>query len=94
LVIDGTTEIEAEKILKDTDSAGKNELLFSKYNINYNNLEPMFRKGSVLYRSKTPSTEISKTSGEELVRMRLLLVTDHCDLIGNSFWDQHPDLLI
>jgi tRNA(His) guanylyltransferase len=34
-----------------TDSKAKNEMLFSQFNINYNNLSPMFRKGSVLVRS-------------------------------------------
>ena len=31
-----------------TVSSDKNEILFSEYNINYNNLPQMYRKGSVL----------------------------------------------
>ena len=31
-----------------TASSDKNEILFSEYNINYNNLPQMYRKGSVL----------------------------------------------
>jgi tRNA(His) guanylyltransferase len=33
-----------------TDSKDKNELLFSRFGINYNNLPPRFRKGSVIVR--------------------------------------------
>jgi len=33
-----------------TDSKDKNELLFTKFDINYNKLPPMFRKGSTLVR--------------------------------------------
>ena len=36
--------------MKGTDSKAKNELLYSKFGINYNNLSPMFRKGSILIR--------------------------------------------
>jgi tRNA(His) guanylyltransferase len=54
----------------------------------------MFRKGSVIYRLKTPNAEISKSTGEQLIRMRRLLVIEHCDLIRNSFWEKNPDLLI
>ena len=41
---------EAEQKLKGTLAADKNEILFSQFGINYNNEEPMYRKGSVLYR--------------------------------------------
>lgn len=34
-----------------TDSKDKNELLFKKFDINYNKLPPMFRKGSTLVRT-------------------------------------------
>ncbi|KAK3907054.1 tRNA guanylyltransferase [Staphylotrichum tortipilum] len=45
--MDGT---EAEKTLKGTYSADKNEILFSKFSINYNNEPEMFKKGSVVFR--------------------------------------------
>lgn len=87
------SEVDAECILKDTDSGGKNELLFSKFNINYNSIEPIFRKGSVLYRGKVKSTEKSKNTGEDVIRLRPSIITDHCDLIGESFWKANPNLL-
>ncbi|KAL8722153.1 MAG: hypothetical protein Q9225_001297 [Loekoesia sp. 1 TL-2023] len=44
----GTTQ--AEEALKGTLSADKNEILFSKFGINYNNEPDQFKKGSLIYR--------------------------------------------
>jgi tRNA(His) guanylyltransferase len=41
---------EAENLLKGTLAADKNEILFSRFKINYNNEPEMFRKGSVVFR--------------------------------------------
>ncbi|KAL1871306.1 hypothetical protein VTK73DRAFT_2138 [Phialemonium thermophilum] len=41
---------EAEKTLAGTLAADKNEILFSRFKINYNNEPEMFKKGSVLFR--------------------------------------------
>lgn len=41
---------EAEKELSGTLSSDKNEILFSRFGINYNNEEDMFKKGSVVFR--------------------------------------------
>ncbi|PNY24629.1 tRNA(His) guanylyltransferase [Tolypocladium capitatum] len=41
---------EAEKTLAGTLSADKNEMLFSRFRINYNNEPEMFKKGSVIFR--------------------------------------------
>jgi tRNA(His) guanylyltransferase len=43
-----TTAAEAE--LQGTVSSDKNEILFSRYGINYNNEPELFRKGSVVFR--------------------------------------------
>ncbi|GAA5894396.1 hypothetical protein JCM8208_006222 [Rhodotorula glutinis] len=49
LVLKGKrTEQEAEVELRGTISSQKQEILFSQFGINYNNLEPMFRKGSMV----------------------------------------------
>ncbi|KAK5046167.1 hypothetical protein LTR84_008624 [Exophiala bonariae] len=40
----------AEEELKGTVAADKNEILFSRFGINYNNEPEMFRKGSVVFR--------------------------------------------
>jgi hypothetical protein len=48
--------------LQGTDSKAKNEMLFAQFGINYNNLSPMFRKGSVLGRSD-PNHSAGEASG-------------------------------
>ncbi|KAK4191805.1 tRNA guanylyltransferase [Podospora australis] len=46
----GMDALEAEKMLKGTYAADKNEILFSKFGINYNNEPEMNKKGSVIFR--------------------------------------------
>lgn len=41
---------DAEKELSGTISSDKNEILFSRFGINYNNEDEMFKKGSVIFR--------------------------------------------
>jgi tRNA(His) guanylyltransferase len=53
LVQDGVDKREAEKMLQGTLSADKNELLFSRFGVNYNNEPAMFRKGTCLFRLPT-----------------------------------------
>jgi len=47
----GMSATEAEEQLKGSVSADKNEILFSRYKINYNNEPDMLRKGSVVFRN-------------------------------------------
>ncbi|KAK1923225.1 putative tRNA guanylyltransferase [Papiliotrema laurentii] len=66
LVDSGMTTTEANKTLQGTDSKEKNELLFSRFGINYNNLPPMFKKGSTLVRRDPKSVEgIAEVSTSE-----------------------------
>ncbi|KAL2023639.1 hypothetical protein VTK56DRAFT_1796 [Thermocarpiscus australiensis] len=46
----GMDATEAEKTLKGTYAADKNEILFSRFGINYNNEPEMYKKGSVVFR--------------------------------------------
>ncbi|RAO67878.1 uncharacterized protein BHQ10_003890 [Talaromyces amestolkiae] len=46
----GLSNVEAEKELSGTVSSDKNEILFSRFGINYNNEEEIYKKGSVVYR--------------------------------------------
>ncbi|KAM0203478.1 hypothetical protein ACHAPQ_007362 [Fusarium lateritium] len=46
----GLDNKEAEKTLTGTYAADKNEILFSRFSINYNNEPEMFKKGSVIFR--------------------------------------------
>jgi len=44
----GMANTEVEKILKDTNSGKKNEILFSEFGINYNKIEEIYRRGTFL----------------------------------------------
>ncbi|GAA5860559.1 hypothetical protein JCM8547_000340 [Rhodosporidiobolus lusitaniae] len=56
LVLQGDrSEFEANKELSGTVSSQKQELLFSQFGINYNNLPPMFRKGSLVLWEDVPA---------------------------------------
>ncbi|KAM4037711.1 putative tRNA(His) guanylyltransferase isoform 2-T2 [Anomaloglossus baeobatrachus] len=97
----GLTPAEAQDRLKGTLSGQKNEILFSEFNINYNNEPEMYRKGSVVIWEKV--NEISKKvikvphlaeeKEVEVCRVRNQPVVLHCDIIGDSFWEDHPDIL-
>ncbi|KAI8809783.1 tRNAHis guanylyltransferase-domain-containing protein [Cladochytrium replicatum] len=86
------TEAEAQRILKDTDSAAKNELLFTQYGINYNSLPALYRKGSVLYRKDEMKVEQGR-NGEPVTRKRNIVCVDHVDIIGDAFWTLHANIL-
>ncbi|KAI4126730.1 MAG: hypothetical protein LQ338_003594 [Usnochroma carphineum] len=74
----GMGTMEAEELLKGTLAADKNEILFSRFGINYNNEPEQSRKGSVVYRdygaitTKAPDksiagpqeSEVAKTEGK------------------------------
>ncbi|PWY92011.1 tRNA guanylyltransferase [Aspergillus heteromorphus CBS 117.55] len=46
----GMSNTDAEQELKGTISSDKNEILFKRFGINYNNEEDIYKKGSVIYR--------------------------------------------
>jgi len=46
----GMSPADAEKELQGTVSSDKNEILFKRFGINYNNEPEMYKKGSVVYR--------------------------------------------
>jgi tRNA(His) guanylyltransferase len=48
MVKKGMANTEGERILKDTNSGKKNEILFSEFGINYNNIEEIYRRGTFL----------------------------------------------
>lgn len=95
------TEKEATLFLKETDSAVKNEILFSSYGINYNSLPAIFRKGSMLYKVKKDCQELVKNKqGREdgqikyVTRQRIVVELDHVDIISDKFWKENPDVLL
>nr|XP_019563226.2 probable tRNA(His) guanylyltransferase [Aedes albopictus] len=84
LVASGLTNAEAETRLRKTLSSDKNEILFSEFNINYNNEPAMYRKGTVLLRKKVTVADNKSLS---------LIVPIFDDMIGDKFWQTHPELL-
>lgn len=84
----GLTNQQAEEKLRGTLSGDKNEMLFSEFQINYNEISPLFRKGTILMRKQV------EFSQENDRIKRQLIVPFHCDLIRDKFWkEEHPELL-
>ncbi|KAF0700773.1 Aste57867_8726 [Aphanomyces stellatus] len=74
----GHSTKEAERLLQQTDAKHKHELLFSEFGINYNDVSPMFKRGSTIVRSP------EKTLGV----MHVDLVKD------SAFWATHVPPLV
>lgn len=69
MVKSGKTNTEVEEILKDTNSGGKNEILWRDFGINYNTLEEVNKKGSVIGyfpKAKKESPSKDKTEVEKI----------------------------
>ncbi|KAF2218476.1 Thg1 C terminal domain-containing protein [Elsinoe ampelina] len=58
----GQSPTDAELELKGTFSADKNEILFSRFGINYNNEPEVYKKGTVIYRDLSDTTGSSSTT--------------------------------
>ncbi|CAH6786484.1 probable tRNA(His) guanylyltransferase [Phodopus roborovskii] len=97
----GLTPVQAQDRLKGTLAGDKNEILFSQFHINYNDEPPMYRKGTVLLWQKVDEVRTQEVrlpaemEGERMTvtRTRSRPVPLYCDLIGDAFWKEHPDLL-
>lgn len=63
----GETTTQAHAILRGTVSGTKNEMLHSRFGINYNTIPARYRKGSVLVQERSPpasSDDLASTAGE------------------------------
>ncbi|KAM8733604.1 putative tRNA(His) guanylyltransferase [Acanthopagrus schlegelii] len=96
----GLTTTQAEDRLKGTLAADKNEILFSEFDINYNNESAIHRKGTILIwekRDETVTKRVKLPNEEEkevpVTRSRRRVQDHHCDIIGDQFWEEHPDIL-
>ena len=78
LVKSGLSHQEAQTKLRGTVTADKNEILFSQFEINYNNLPAGHKKGSIVFRKKRKSA---------------MTEVQHVDIIQDKFWDDKPWLL-
>lgn len=102
-----TSQTDAELELKGSVSGDKNEILFKRFGINYNNEPMIFRKGSVVYRKydlkegekggdiESVEVAMSKTQleKERKKKMKAEIVVEHVDLIQDAFWEARPYIL-
>lgn len=103
----GMSQTDAELELKGTVSSDKNEILFKRFGINYNNEPLVFRKGSVVYRKydlkersgeggagkQADPTSRSQMEKERKRKMKAEVVVEHVDLIGDAFWEARSWIL-
>jgi tRNA(His) guanylyltransferase len=104
----GQTTTEAHATLRGTVSKEKHEILFSRFGINYNDIDSQYRKGSVVVRVAIPeesgesstrddnvSAESSKkkTRKQKKAKKATRLETMHCDIIQDEFWEKYAHLL-
>ncbi len=88
----GATPAEAQAALKGTLADFKNELLFSRFGLNYNELPPRFRKGSTLVRERVVE-RVERPGGAVVEKEARRAAVLHVDLIRDDFWDARPELL-
>ncbi|CDK25869.1 unnamed protein product [Kuraishia capsulata CBS 1993] len=94
LVEGGMTPKEAENELIGTLAADKNEILFQRFGINYNNEPALYKKGTVLIRGpifedadgQRDKSKRQQERQEKKMKKRPI-VERHIDIIGASFWD-------
>ncbi|KAK3728592.1 hypothetical protein QZH41_011676 [Actinostola sp. cb2023] len=97
----GLTQKQAEEKLCGTVSSDKNELLFSEFEINYNNEPPIYRKGTVLFWDQVSISQVDETSNQtnqqteqKSKKTRRKVTTHHVDIIGDEFWEEHSDIIL
>jgi len=96
----GLTKTDAEEKLKGTLSSDKNEMLFTEFDLNYNDENAMFRKGTCqiweTYLDCVQKTDNDKTGkiDECVTRERKRVTELYVDIIGDTFWKDHPDILL
>ncbi|MCJ1355339.1 MAG: tRNA-His guanylyltransferase [Icmadophila ericetorum] len=105
----GTDPTKSEEELKGTSAADKNEIMFSRFGINYNNELEIFKKGTIIYRdydkpddspavsanSEGCGSTVSRTQKDlqRKKRAKAKIVIEHVDLIKEDFWKARPGLL-
>jgi len=88
----GKSTAKAQNTLKGTTTDVKNNLLFDTFKINYNDLPPIFRKDSIIYRKKMEKV-VKVEDGQEIKSLRSRVVVEYEDIIGDSFWRSNPHIL-
>jgi len=86
IVHSGKTPHEAQERLKKTFSNEKNEILFSEFGINYNNLPQLYRKGTILVNQEVE--EMMEKNGQQFLRKKKKVVQYFEDAIQDAFWEK------
>ncbi|MCL7047825.1 hypothetical protein MKW94_014960 [Papaver nudicaule] len=88
LVKSGKNKSEAQDEIKSSRSQDKYEILLKQFNMNYNELPAIFRKGSCV-----EETAKCNDNGQPVERLTSKVVIDHPDIIGDEFWVDHRHIL-
>lgn len=94
----GLTTTQSHDRLKGTLSSDKNELLFSEFKTNYNNLPELYRKGTVIIRPQD-SKILAENNSEDKISMNSPIkwksssIVLHTDIIGKAFWEEHSYIM-
>ena len=86
---------EAQQRLKGSVSGDKNEILFSEFNINYNNEPEQFKKGTTIVRKKVEipldcdAKQESSSDNQPKTKIRTKITHLHCDIIRDDFWNEN-----
>ncbi|KAI8535998.1 hypothetical protein RHMOL_Rhmol10G0220600 [Rhododendron molle] len=91
LIKSGKSKSEAQDYLKGTRAQEKSELLVQQFGIDYQTLPDMFRQGSSVFWDKEDPTE--RYSDGPDGKSRKKVVVEHCNIIEQSFWEAHPNIL-
>lgn len=67
VLIGKLTNEQAHERLKGTFSKDKNEILFNEYNINYNNIENVYKKGTIIFRNYQDNKKKSLVESKMLI---------------------------
>lgn len=71
-----------------------NDLLFDKFNVNYNTLEPIFRQGSCIIKTVVEDVVKYLENDKPIKRLRRKIVTVHSKKIASKiFWNEQAILL-
>jgi tRNA(His) guanylyltransferase len=91
----GKSAQEAQAVLTGTRTNFKNELLFSQFGINYNELPAQFRKGSVVIWLPKQATDgfVDGAASSGAKRIKRCPQVVHVDIIGHAFWKEHAGIL-
>ncbi|KAI3911209.1 hypothetical protein MKW92_046052 [Papaver armeniacum] len=68
--------------------------LSQQFGIKYTELPDIFCKGSCVFKDKAEEIVKYNENGESIVkRFRSKVIIDHCDIVGDKFWNDHVNIL-